>query len=101
MPGSGGQGDVDVGPKALAFAPILWIACVKGVVPLLMQGQGQDIRVLVEHRFGPVAVMDIPVKNGDAGRQPFGLCSPDRNANVGQEAKAIGPVRQAVMAGGT
>ena len=59
------------------------------------------IRSPVAHaRLGAVAVMDVPVNNRDACRQPFGQRRLDRNGNVGQQTKAHRLIRQAMMTRG-
>lgn len=97
MSGARRQGDVQVEPQPRAASPVGEGTGIHRIVAVLMQRDRQHVRVVVEDRLGPVAVVDVPVQHGDALRQPVRLHGADGDGDVGQQAKAVGEIRQGMV----
>ena len=97
MAGAGGQGDVQVEAEALALPTLIRPARVQRIVPVLMKRDRQHFGVGQEDRLGAVAVMHVPIEDGDAPCQAMCLCRAHGNCDVVQQAKAIRPVGQRVV----
>ena len=91
------QRDVAVEALARAAPAIRRVAGVQRVVAILVQRHRQHVVAVVENRLGPVAVMHVPVDDGDALGQPCGLHGFDGDGDIGQQAETVGPVGQAVV----
>ena len=97
IPGSGRKGHVHLGPLGLTRTALRDEArSGEQVLPRFMDRHGEDPRVGVEHRLGPVAVVDVDVDVGDplrtAPQEPG-----DGHGRVVVDAEPGGPRWHGVM----
>ena len=84
---------------AAARAPDIGAAGIQGIIPVLVQGHGQHIRVVQKDRLGAVAVVDIPIDHRETPGQTCGARGLNGDGDIGQQAKSIGHVGQTMMPG--
>ena len=91
-----GKRHVDGGAEAAAAAGVVGEAGARVLRPLVRRGV-EDVRLLVEDGLGAVAVVHVPVEDGDA--LAGGVQHRGGDGDVVDEAEAHGAVARGVMAG--
>src|SRR5581483_1725763 len=94
-----GHRDVDVEALADASSPLRERAAVARVQAVLVDRYEQNRRVFVEDRLRPVAVVDVPVDDGDLLETVVLLRVTRRDRDVVEEAEAHREVRRRVVPG--
>jgi len=97
VPAAGRQGQVDVGAISLAFAALGQHADVEGVEAVLMQRDREHLRIVIEGLLGAVAVMDVPIDDGDAAVSVAGERMAGGQRDIGEEAEAARAVALGMM----
>ena len=63
-----------------------------------MERDGQYVVTVVKDAFGPIAMVHVPIKNGDFENGASGFRGLDCDCDVGQQTESHRPIRATVMA---
>jgi hypothetical protein len=94
---AGRQRHIEVEPAPCAAAYIVRAAALDGIAGILMQRNREHARVLVKRVLGAVAVVHIPVDNGNPLDTVHGLRMLDGQSDIAENAKPAPSVGLGVM----
>src|SRR5687767_8022742 len=97
MAAAGRQRHVDVEAGAGSCAGLLDRAGARRIVSRLMNGDRQNTRIVIKRVLSLIAVVDVPIDDGNPTHPACGLSPPNRDWNVAQNAESPAMITRCMM----